>query len=237
MKNKIFALKVPYKIKNTMEFISSEVNIPLSKLYFSSIECKTKLFLGIVALNNLDITYIKRTGGIDEIKHLNDIEIFLSKDNISPIKEFIRLMNNGQNKTRMRELFHNIMFEDRNFSYQDINIGELCTYIGEKYLNMNKKIVAIDTDLVKNIFLDKMLKNYYDIMAIGTFTQLEREWLNGSARLGLFKNHLLSDLNKQFLTLIVEPIELEEAVEVTSADTRKADKRTRKRRKKRVTNK
>ena len=219
MAKEVFALKVPSKLKRTMEFISKESGHPLSKLFYSDMERSTVTFLGVVLLHNLNIANVKKSVDIRELKNLSHISLYFSKKNVSPIMEFIDLLEETENQNRIKSIFPGIKLSSKPFTYEEVDLTELCHYMGEMYVNTNRKVSRLEISAVKNIFFDKMLKIYFDSMALGTIHQLEQEWLQGQPRLELFKRELLRDFDEIFQSVIVEPIIMDENAE--SAETPK----------------
>jgi len=233
MNKKIFALKLPLKLKNCMEFISKEVDAPLSKLYFPAVENATKDYLGIIMIYNLDVANVKKIPDLDELKHLPTIATYLRKKDISPINEFVILMEQPENRVRLMDYFPNIQMSKEKFTYQNINIARLCRALGEKYLNTNYPMSIMDMDEIKGLFIEQMVKNYFDVMAIGTISQLEREWENGKAKLELFSSHLLNKFDDTFQTkIIVVPIEMEDEENSSNGTSSKIEKKREKVRRK-----
>ena len=210
MAKKMFAIKVPSKLKRTMEFISRESGHPLSRLYFSDIERSTIKYLGVVLLHNLDISNTTIRVDVRELKNTSHLKTYFLKNNISPIKEFVVLMENPENLNRIKGIFPGIALAEKAFSYEDVNVEELCDFIGERYLNTNRDITSVDIDGLKDIFLQKMLGIYFDTMAIGTGTQLETVWSQGQGKLELFKREILRDFDETFQSMVVEPIIMDE---------------------------
>ncbi len=214
MAKKMFAIKIPSKLKRTMELISRESGHPLSKLYFDDIERSTIKYLGVVLLHNLDITNVTKRVDIRELKNTSHLKMYFLKNNISPVKEFVDLMEKSENRNRIKGIFPGVTLAEKAFSYEDINVEDLCEFIGERYLNTNRDITSVDLDGLKDIFFQKMLGIYFDTMAIGTGTQLETVWSQGQGKLELFKREILRDFDETFQSVVVEPIIMdEEAIE------------------------
>ena len=76
---------------------------------------------------------------------------------------------------------------------------------------MNMNISSLEFEVLKDFFFEKMLKSYFDVMAVGTISQLELEWEQGQGKLEMFKRELLREFDKTFKSLIVEPIIIEES--------------------------
>jgi len=210
MGKKIFALKVPSKLKRTMEFISKESGHPLSKIYYRDIEDSTNLYLGIVLMHNLDISNITEKTDIRELKNLSHMSEYFTKKNITPIKKFISIMDSAENQNRFKSIFPGIKMAQVFFSYENIGVKDLCKYLGSRYFAMNKNISSLEFDALRDFFFDKMLKAYFDVMAVGTLSQLEREWERGQGKLELLKRELMREFDETFKSLIVEPIVVEE---------------------------
>lgn len=210
METKIFALKMPIKLKRSMEYISKEVNSPLSRLYLPSIEKTTKKYLGIIIIHNLEAININKTPNEDKLKNLTDINSYINTTDLSPIQEFVGLMENSENQERFLKYFQNIKMSKEKFSYQSINIAHICESLGEKLLNTSDPVNPMDMDKIKKIFVEEMIKNYFNFMAIGTISQLQREWEIGKSKLEVFTSHLLNLFDQIFQTTItVEPIDIE----------------------------
>ena len=211
MGKKIFALKVSSKLKRTMEFISRESGHPLSRIYYRDIEDSTGLFLGAVLMHNLDITNIMEKTNIREFKNLSHMSEYFTKKNITPIKKFISIMESPENQNRFKSIFPGIKMAQVFFSYENIAVKDICKYLGSRYLAMNKNISSLEFEAIKDFFFQKMLKAYFDVMAVGTLSQLEMEWEQGQGKLELFKRELMREFDKTFKSLIVEPIIVEES--------------------------
>lgn len=194
-----------------MEFISKESAHPLSKIYYADIEDSTSLYLGAVLMHNLDITNIMEKTDIRELKNLKHLSEYFTKKNITPIKKFISIMDNPENQNRFKSIFPGIKIGQTLFSYENINLQKLCKYLGSRYLAMNMNISSLEFEVLKDFFFEKMLKSYFDVMAVGTISQLELEWEQGQGKLEMFKRELLREFDKTFKSLIVEPIIIEES--------------------------
>jgi hypothetical protein len=89
---------------------------------------------------------------------------------------------------------------------------------------MNKNISSLEFEVLKDFFFEKILKTYFDSMAVGTLSQLELEWEQGQGKLELFKREIMREFDETFKSLIVEPIVVEEV-----EDELESPKTTRKR--------
>jgi len=221
----MFAMKVPSKLKRTMEVISKESGHPLSKVFFKEIQTSTHLYLGAVLLHNLDIINVKEKTDPRELKNLPHLDMYFKKRNITSVHEFISLMESAEVRSRMMKIFPGLDIAEGFFSYDSVDVRELCRYVGKRYQNTNKDMVMVDLDAVKDIFLDVMLKEYFNCMAVGTKTQLDLEWSRGQGRMELLKRELLRDFDETFQSMIVEPIIVEEEMEEVTLETTTGRKR------------
>ena len=210
METKLFAIKIPRKIKDAMDYTSKETGRTLSKLYYHSLQKTIYEIFGLVILYKID-----RRGNTrleDLLSLISDSDI---GKNIIPgiVADFIDLMEEEDNKQAFKEIFENVMIEEDGV-LSEMDYIDAARDIGHAYLERDGNLNKIDLALGRDIFFNYMTALYYRTAAIGSLKILNTEWYRKQRKIKAFQENLINQDREKYKEEKVDAIELEEILEV-----------------------
>ena len=210
METKLFAIKIPKKIKDAMDYTSKETGRTLSKLYYHSLQKTIYEIFGLVILYKIDRRGQTRLEAL--LSLFSDSEI---GKNIIPgiVADFIDLMEEEENKQSFKEIFENVMIEEEGV-LSDMDYIDAARDIGHAYLERDGSMTKIDLALGRDIFFNYMTALYYRTAAIGSLKILNTEWYRKQRKIKAFQENLIEQYLEKYKEEKVDAIELEEILEV-----------------------
>lgn len=211
MESKLFAIKIPRRLKDAMDYTSKETGRTLSKLYYDSLQKTIFEIFGLVILYKID-----RRG----TTRIEDLLSLLSDKTISQsiipgvVADFIDLMDNEKNRQAFHEIFNNIVIEEDGLA-SEMDFLEIARQVGHAYLEREGNLNKIELDLSREIFFNYMISLYYRTSAVGSLKVLNTEWYRKQRHLKEFRESLISQYLEKYKEEKVEAIELEEILEVS----------------------
>jgi len=211
METKLFAIKIPRRLKDAMDYTSKESGRTLSKLYYDSLQKTIFEIFGLVILYKID-----RRGNT----RLEDLLSLLSDKNVSQniipgvVADFLDLMDEDKNKHAFSEIFSNLMIEEDGLS-SEIDFMEVARHMGHAYLEREGNLDKIELSLGRDIFFNYMISLYYRTSAMGSLKVLNTEWYRKQRRVKEFQESLIAQYLEKYKEEKVEAIELEEILEVS----------------------
>jgi hypothetical protein len=211
MESKLFAIKIPRRLKDAMDYTSKETGRTLSKLYYDSLQKTIFEIFGLVILYKID-----RRG----TTRLEDLLSLLSDKNVSHsiipgvVADFIDLMEEEQNKQAFHEIFNNIVIEEDGMA-SELDFLEIARRVGHAYLEREGNLSKIDLALGRDIFYNYMISVYYRNYAVGSLKVLNTEWYRKQRKLKEFQENLIAQYLEKYKEEKVDAIELEEILEVS----------------------
>lgn len=211
MESKLFAIKIPRRIKDAMDYTSKESGRTLSKLYYDSLQKTIFEIFGLVVLYKID-----RRGNtrLEDLLSLPSDKII--SQNIIPgvVVDFLDLMDMDVNKQAFSEIFTNLVIEEDGLS-SDIDFLEIARHVGHAYLEREGSLEKIELELGRDIFFNYMISLYYKTSAMGSLKVLNTEWYRKQRRVQEFQDKLISQYIEKYKEEKIEAIELEEVLEVS----------------------
>jgi hypothetical protein len=211
MDTKLFAIKIPRRIKDAMDYTSKETGRTLSKLYYNSLQKTIYEIFGLVVLYKID-----RRGNTrleDLLSLISDSDV---AKNIIPgvVTDFLDLMEDEDNRQAFHEIFENLVIEEDGV-LAEMDFVEAARGIGHAYLEREGSLKKIDLELGRDIFFNYMISMYYRTAAIGSLKILNTEWYRKQRKIKEFQNGLIAQYLEKYKEEKVEAIELEEILEVS----------------------
>ena len=212
MNSKLFAIKIPEIEKNAMDYVSSSTNNTLSKIFYKSLQNTIYTDLGLILLYKIDMR------DTTNITHLHE-EIFntevLSNHTLPIIEDFVGLMLDKKIKTEFWSLFKDITVDEKEFLLYDLNMVEIAQHLGREYISKIGNFDEIDLNLARTIFFNYMLMTYFNVTAVGSIQKLNQVWMSHQLQIKNFQNQIISKYLSRFQLKKVEPIKVDEIVEVS----------------------
>jgi hypothetical protein len=211
METKLFAIKIPRKLKEAMDYTSKESGRTLSKLYYNSLQKTIFEIFGIVVMYKIDRRGTTRLE--DLISLLSDPQ---AGHNIIPgiVVDFVDLMEEAKNKQAFKDIFSNLMIEEEGL-VSELDYMEVARQVGHAYLEREGSLKKIDLALGRDIFFNYMISLYYRTSAMGSLKVLNTEWYRKQRRVKTFQEDLIGQYMEKYKEEKVEAIELEEIMEVS----------------------
>ncbi len=212
MNTKLFAIKMPAKEKNAMEYISNSTNNTLSKLFYKSIQDAIYSKLGMILLYKIDLRNNSEiTEGNIDLTSLNE-QLGMT---LPIIEDFIGLMLEKNLKTNFWSIFKDIPSNEKSLIFQNFNLTEIATHLGKEYLARHGDFEELDLNLARNIFFNYMLLTYFNIAAVGSIQKLNQLWQIHQHNIQIFQDQLLNRYLTKFHDKKVEAIKVDEILEVS----------------------
>ena len=214
MESKLFAIKIPRRLKDAMDYTSKESGRTLSKLYYDSLQKTIFEIFGLVILYKVD-----RRGET----RLEDLLSLLSDKNVSQniipgvVADFLDLMDDEKNRQAFSDIFSNLMIEEDGIS-SEIDYLEVARYVGHAYLEREGNLEKIELALGRDIFFNYMISLFYRTSAMGSLKVLNTEWYRKQRRVKAFQGELITQYLEKYKEEKVDAIELEEVLEVIELD-------------------
>jgi hypothetical protein len=210
METKLFAIKIPRRLKDAMDYTSKESGRTLSKLYYDSLQKTIFEIFGLVVLYKID-----RRGET----RLEDLLSLLSDKNVSQniipgvVADFLDLMDDDRNRQAFSDIFNNLIIEEDGLT-SEMDYLEIARYVGHAYLEREGNLEKIELSLGRDIFFNYMISVYYRTSAVGSLKVLNTEWYRKQRRVKAFQEELISQYLEKYKEEKVDAIELEEVLEV-----------------------
>jgi hypothetical protein len=212
METKMFAIKIPEIEKNAMDYISKEMENPLSKLFYKPIQDAIYSNLGLVLLYKIDLRNAKQLSKVYT-------ELFQQKtsfgQSIPIIEDFIGLILNKHLKSDFWKIFGDIQLNEKDFLLNEIDIFELSNYMGREYLLKYGNFQKIDLDYARNLFFNYMLITYFNTTALGSINKLNQEWNNHQPLIKQYQGQMIARYLNKYQPKKLEAIKVDELMEVS----------------------
>jgi hypothetical protein len=211
-KTELFAIKLPKKEKEAMNFTAQQTGKTLTKVFYKAIQHTIYEQLGLVLMEKLSRPKLDRND-VEEAK----IPPFIRKNAPNIVVDFVHLIQEEKNKKEFRSIFSNLQFTENEYLLYEIDVSELASYLGEHYLDEDGSFDPVDLNHAKYLFFDYMIRMTFQLTAIGLMKTMDDEWSKNSARLERFRDHLIS----QYEEIYEGALEVVEVVEVVPYKDRK----------------
>jgi hypothetical protein len=212
MNTKLFAIKLPENEKKAMEYISNSTNNTLSKLFYKPLQNAIFRNLGVILLYKIDLR--NTTEVTDLTNDISDIED-LSNHTLPIIEDFIGFMLSKTIRAQFWSIFNDIEINEKEFFLQNLDVSDIAETLGREYLVKHGDFEVMDLNLARNIFFNHMLLTYFNTTAVGSIQKLTNEWQAHQQQIRSFQNKLVYDYLNEFQKKEVEPIKVDEIVEVS----------------------
>ena len=212
MNTKLFAIKIPDNEKNAMDYIAKSTNNTLSKLFYKPLQDAIYTNLGLILLYKIDLRNTL------ELTELNN-ELFNFEESpersLPIIEDFVGLMLNKNLKTEFWSIFKNLQVNEKEFIFHKLNLSDIAFHVGKDYVSNFGGFEEIDVNLARDIFFNHMLESYFNITAVGSIQRLKQEWAGRKHQIKNFQNQILTKYLQRFREKKIEPIKVDEIVEVS----------------------
>lgn len=196
VETRIFAIKLPRREKEAMDFTARETGETLSAMCYRAIQNTVYEALGGALLKRLerrveDETMPDYARGIPRI-----------------VYDFLCLMDEKEVKEEFRYIFKRVHFLEKEWLLYEVNLPELQEHMGRTYLERGGGFDEINIRLVRDSFFDHMLHTVYRLTATGLLKELDEEWKFNLARVSAFRDFLMKRYDERFKDEAVEAIEV-----------------------------
>ena len=212
MNTKLFAIKLPEKEKNAMEYISNSTNNTLSKLFYKPLQSAIYKNLGLILLHKIDL---RSTIKVSQIPKNFFSEDEINNQSLPIIEDFVGLMLDKNIKNNFWTIFKNVSIHEKEFILQNLDLTDIATHIGKEYLARQGSFEELDLNLARKIFFNYMLLTYFNVTAIGSIQNLNNNWLTHQHQITSFQDQLINKYLTRFRDKKLEAIKVDEVVEVS----------------------
>jgi hypothetical protein len=212
MDSKLFALKIPEREKNAMDYISTVTNNTLSKVFYKPIQDAIYTNLGLILIYKIDLrNAIKLTELHNEILNQESLQ----GQSMPIIEDFISLILNKKLKSDFWKIFGDIQLNEKDFLLTELDIYDIANFMGREYILKHGDFKEIDLELARNLFFSYMLLTYFNTTALGSIKNLKMEWNNHQPLIKQFQSQLMAKYLNMFQPKKLEAIKVDELMEVS----------------------
>jgi hypothetical protein len=120
------------------------------------------------------------------------------------IFEFINLMERKNLKARFDKVFTRVEFQGSDVFLSTLDLNQTAFNLGKSYFQANKDFSRTNFTLMKDIFFQNMLNEYFQSTAVGSIKTLQFEWYNKRTSINAFKSIMIKQYNK---AIAKQPVE------------------------------
>jgi hypothetical protein len=212
MDTKLFAIKIPENEKIAMDYISKATNNTLSKIFYKPLQEAIFANLGFILLHKIDVKNTTKLSALPEVLFSHRLTPSRS---LPIIEDFVSLILDKNLKSTFWKIFGDIQLNEKDFLLHELDINELASYIGEKYLLNHGSLEDLDLNLARNLFFNYMLMTYFNTTALGSIKKLNFEWSNRKSLIKQFQSQLIARYLNRFKPKKLEAIKVDELLEVS----------------------
>jgi hypothetical protein len=206
MKTELFAIKLPKKEKDAMNYTAQETGKTLTKVFYKAIQQTIYEQLGIVLLEKLSRPAIDK----EEESEIARVPAYVRKNAANIVIDFVHLIEDKANKKDFHEIFENLQFAEKEYLLYEINSTELAYNLGKTYLDNDGGFEPPNLTLAKYLFFDYMIRQAYHLTAMGLLKTLDDEWTKNLPKIERFRDRMITQYEKTF----EDAVEVVEVVEV-----------------------